>query len=178
MKYSLIPVVLISLCIASLPRSVKSPRYEIVKGVILSVISRRWIPKSQVPYVGDDVIDFSDMIVRFRLENRGRQDFYYLADNVLEGIQPVGFQLRRKQRNSEWEALYTPARGREDVFTEDSCRWFRLPSGCAIEFEREDVSYEKGQHAGSVFVNTEPEHKNRVEIISDSYLSLRNRRRN
>jgi hypothetical protein len=48
------------------------------RGVTLSVLSQRWIPKDKVPFIGDDVIDFSDMVVRFRLENRGKEDIYYL----------------------------------------------------------------------------------------------------
>jgi len=143
------------------------------RGVALSVLSQRRIPKDKVPYVGDDVIDFSDMVVKFRLENQGKEDIYYLADDVMSSIEPVGFQIFRKSRVAEWEGTYSPARGREGVFTGSGARWLLLPPGSAVEFERKDVSEKGGEHATTVYLNTEPEHKNRVELISNTYRSLK-----
>ena len=143
------------------------------RGVTLSVLSQRWIPRNEVPYIGDDVIDFSDMIVRFRLENRGRENIYYLADNALSSIEPVGFQLFRQRREAEWQGTYSPARGREGIFTGDGVHWLLLPPGSAIEFERRDSSIKRGEHATSVYLNTEAEHNNRVELISNPYRPLR-----
>jgi hypothetical protein len=51
--------------------------YEIShRGVTLFVISQRRI-QDKVPYVGDDVIDFSDLIVKFRLKNAGTEEIYF-----------------------------------------------------------------------------------------------------
>jgi hypothetical protein len=143
------------------------------RGVSLSVVSQRWIPKEKVPYVGVDVIDFSDMIVRFRLENRGKEDIYYLADNAMSSIAPVGFQVFRKTEGAEWEGTYSPARGREGIFTGVGVHWLLLPPRSAVEFEREDVSDKGGEHATTVYLNIEPRHKNRVELVSDTYRPLR-----
>ncbi len=104
------------------------------RGITLSVLSQRWIPKDKVPYVGDDVIDFSNLVVRFRLENRGNEEIYYLADDALNSIAPVGFQLFRKARGAGWEGTYSPARGREGIFTGVGVHWLLLPPGSAIEF--------------------------------------------
>ena len=68
------------------------------RGVALSVISQRCLPESKVPYVGDDFIDFSDMAARYRLENQGKENIYYLADHVLSSIEPAGFVLFRRTR--------------------------------------------------------------------------------
>ena len=176
MKYSIALILILSFCLGTFAQAVeKHTDKSSFNGVALSVLSRRWIPKQKVPYVGDDVIDFSDMIVKFRLENRCGVEIYYLADNVAGSIEPVGFQLSRRSKGEQWDAIYTPARGREGIFTGSDVRWLLLPPGCAVEFERTDLSYEKGQHATSVFINTAPEHKNRVEIISNTYLPLKKR---
>src|SRR5262245_41461179 len=142
-------------------------------GVALSVLSQRRIPKDKAPYVGDDVIDFSDMVVKFRLENRGKEDIYDLADNAMGSIEPVGFQMFRKSRVAGWEGTYSPARGSEGIFTGVGVHWLLLPSGSAVEFEREDVSDKDGEHATTVYLNTEPEHKNRVQRISNTYRPLK-----
>ena len=143
------------------------------RGISLCVVSQRWIPQGKVPYVGDDVIDFSDMIVRFRLENRGKEDIYYLADNAMSSIEPVGFQVFQKAKGAEWEGTYSPARGREGIFTGVGVHWLLLPPGSAVEFEREDVSDKEGEHATTVYLNTEPKHKNRVELVSNTYRPLK-----
>ena len=146
------------------------------RGVTLTVLSQRLIPQNQVPYVGDDVIDFSDLIVRFRIENRGKEDIYYLADVVSNGIEPVGFQLLRDSKRAEWDTTYSPARGREDIFTGDLFKWLLLSPGCALEFERTDLSFKGREHATTVFLNTEPEHKSRVELVSNVYRPLKRKR--
>ena len=143
------------------------------RGVTLSVISQRRIPKDKVPYVGDDVIDFSDLIVKFRLENRGNEEIYFLADDAMSSIAPVGFQLFRKSRSAEWEGTYSPARGREGIFTGVGVHWLLLPPGSAVEFEREDVSDKGGEHATTVYLNDALEHKNRVELASNTYRPLK-----
>jgi hypothetical protein len=79
-------------------------------GVTLSLLSQRCLPKNKVPYMGDDFIDFSDMTTRFRLSNRSSKDVYYLADGVTSTADPVGFELFRPNKRSDWEAPNTPAR--------------------------------------------------------------------
>ena len=138
-------------------------------GVTLSFLSQRCLPKDKVPYVGDDFIDFSDMVTKFRLENTGPNEIYYLGDNILNSIEPVGFQLQRKSRDDPWEAIYSPARGREGIFTGIAYSWFALRPGSALEFERRDVSFKESVHATSVFLNLKPEHKRRVEIVSNAF---------
>ena len=168
-------LILIPLCsLAVFSQTGNERSYEnSYRGVSLTVVSQRWIPKDKVPYIGVDVIDFSDVIVKFRLENRGNQDVYYLADDAISSVVPVGFQVSRGARQTEWEGTYSPARGREGIFTGVGVHWLLLPPGSAVEFEREDVSNKRGEHATTVYLNIEPEHKNRVELVSNTYRPLR-----
>ena len=145
-------------------------------GVTLSFVSQRCLPKDKVPYVGDDFIDFSDMVTRFRLENAGANQIYYLGDNILNSIEPVGFQLQRKSSDTTWEAIHSPARGREGIFTGIAYSWFALRPGSALEFERRDVSFKESEHATSVFLNLKPEHKRRVELLSNAFVVERCRK--
>lgn len=147
------------------------------RGVTLSFRSQRCLPKKEVPYVGDDFIDFSDMTTRFRLSNGSSKDVYYLASAVTSTADPVGFQLFRPNRRSGWEAPDTPARGREGTFTGEPVKWLVLPPGSIIEFETLDFSTRRGQHAASVFLNTRPAHDNRVEVISNAFVPIRCRKR-
>jgi hypothetical protein len=141
-------------------------------GVTLSLLSQRCLPKNKVPYVGDDFIDFSDMTTRFRLSNRSSKDVYYLADAVTSSADPVGFQLFRPNKRSDWDAPNTPARGRPDVFTGEGVNWLLLRPGSVVEFETLDFSPRRGQHATSVFLNTKPAHDNRVELISNAFVPI------
>jgi hypothetical protein len=142
-------------------------------GVSLSLLSQRCLPKNKVPYVGDDFIDFSDMTTRFRLSNGSSKDVYYLADAVTSTADPVGFQLFRPNKRADWDAPYTPARGREGIFTGEGVKWLVLRPGSVIEFETLDFSPRRGQHAASVFLNTRPAHDNRVELISNAFVPIR-----
>jgi hypothetical protein len=170
-RYTIAITLMIACCLSVFAQSEKQRSVEnSFRGIRLSFLSQRCLPKDKVPYVGDDFIDFSDMLVRFRLENRGKGDIYYLADNILSSIEPAGFQLSRKSKGAKWEATNTPARGREGIFTGEAYKWLLLPPGTAIEFEFTDLSAESGEHSASVFLNTEPEHKNRIELISNAYI--------
>jgi hypothetical protein len=139
-------------------------------GVTLTFLSQRCLPRDKVPYVGDDFIDFSDLVTRFRLENKGPEEVYYLANNILNSIEPVGFQLSRNGSGASWDAIYSPARGREGIFTGIAYSWFSLGPGLALEFERRDVSFKEPEHATSVFLNLKPEHKGRVELVSNAFV--------
>jgi hypothetical protein len=113
------------------------------------------------------------MVVKLRLGNRGKQDIYYLADDAISSMVPVGFQVFRKARMAEREGIYSPARGREGIFTGVGVHWLLLPPGSAVEFVRADVSDRGGEHATTVYLNAEPEHKNRVELVSNTYRPLK-----
>jgi len=60
-----------------------------------------------------------------------------------------------------------------DIFTGVGVHWLLLPPGSAVVFERKDVSDKGGEHATTVYLNTEPEHKNRIELISNTYRPLK-----
>jgi hypothetical protein len=142
-------------------------------GVVLTFVSQRCVARNKVPYVGDDFIDFSDLTTRFRLANTGTEEIFYLADDITTAKEPVGFQLFRPTKNADWEAIYSPARGREGIFTGDAFKWMLLRPGSAIEFDPEDVSDKVGDHATSVFLNTKPVHTNRVELVSNAFSPVR-----
>jgi hypothetical protein len=91
----------------------------------------------------------------------------------MSSIEPVGFQMFRKSRMEGWGGTYSPARGREGIFTGVGVHWLLLPPDSAVEFERKNVSDKGGKHATTVYLNTEPEHKNRVELISNTYRPLK-----
>jgi hypothetical protein len=172
LRLSLFLVVLAPVTCATFAQSSKPRDGEnTFRGAVLTFVSQRCIPSKKVRYVGDD-FDFSDLITRFRLENHGANEIYYLADNLLNGIEPVGFQLYRSNQTSDWEATHSPARGRDGIFTADVDKWFFLRPGFAIEFERTDVTNKGLQHATSVFLNSKPVHKNRVEIVSNAFAPI------
>lgn len=173
LKFGIIPVfTFLLICPNLFAQKTKTVSGNIFKGSTLTYLSQRCLPKDKVPYVGEDVIDYSDMITRFRLENNGKDEIYFLTSTISNNISPWGFVLFRKNKDAEWTSVYSPARGREGIFTDDSFRWLGLPPGFAIEFQNSDFSTKDGEHAVSVFVNTKPEHKNRIELISNEFVSV------
>jgi hypothetical protein len=171
---ALVFVIAFVCCAPIVAQSPKAPDNEnTFHGVTLSFVSQRCLPSDKVPHVGQDFIDFSDLVTRFRLANTGSQEVFYLVDHVLSGIEPVGFQLFRPNKDSDWMSIYSPARGRRDIFTGDAFKWLRLKPGSAIEFESSDVSGKEGEHATSVFLNLKPVHKNRSEIVSNTFAPVK-----
>ena len=69
-----------------------------------------------------------------------------------------------------WDAIYSPGRGSEGTFTGIAYSWRSLGPGLALEFERRDVSFKESEHATSVFLNLKPEHKERVEFVSNAFV--------
>lgn len=107
-----------------------------------------------------------DLVVRLRLVNDTRKPLYYLTG--VSSDEPVGAMLFRTKRKNAW-ASRSPSSGRQGEFTGDAYHWkLLLPSG-TLEFEVLDLSVATEQHAASVFVNDQPNHDGRVEIISSPY---------
>ena len=168
-------VVTLVCCTVLFAQSASSENSNVLHGVALTFVSQRCLPKTEVPYVGDDFIDYSDMSSKFRLVNRSSTDIYYLVA-VVTDTQPVGFQLVRANKRADWEALHSPARGRDGVFTGDGYTWRLLSRGAAIYFDTLDFSGKRGERATSVFVNSKPMHGNRMELISNSFVPVRCRK--
>ena len=173
-KFSFIILVLFSCTTIFAQTEKKNDNGNNFNGVTISYLSQRCLPPDKVPYISPsgDFIDSSDMIVRFRIENNGKQDIYYLAASVFNSISPVGYRLSRKSKAEEWGGIYSLGRGRERDYTGSSYHWVSLPPTMAVEFESTDLSSEEGEHATSVFFNTEAQHKNRVEVISNTFVPV------
>ncbi len=175
MKYLRFTIILIFTLFFYAPvfsQTTKTVKGNSFKGVTLIYLSQRCLPADKVPYVGKDIIDYSDMITRFRLENNSKEEIYFLTSMGSNLILPQGFVLFRKSKDEEWTSVYSPARGREGIFTGINFGWLGLPSGFAIEFESSGFSRTDGEHAGSVFLNTKPEQKGRVELISNEFVAV------
>lgn len=170
-RFSVILILLLTFGYYVFAQSVNQPDTENgYRGVTLSLVSQQCISKDRVFAIGDD--DFSnvsDMFVIIRLENQGKENIYYLSEDVRKSILPAGRQLYRDVNNVEWQTVYGDS-NHEESFTLDDYEWLLLPPKSAIEFKVLDSSDRKGEHAIAVFLNTAPENKNRTELISNTYI--------
>lgn len=173
MKSTITLVITLLVCKTVFTQAIKTIDGNNFKGATLTFLSQKCLPKDKIPYVGEDLIDFSDMNNRFRLENNGKEEIYFLASSISNSISPEGFVLFRKSKDIDWTSVYNPGRGREGVFSSKSTyRWLGLLPGSAIEFQYSGFSTSDGEHAASVILNSKPENKNRMELISNVFVTV------
>jgi hypothetical protein len=114
-----------------------------------------------------------DVIVRFRLSNKGRMTTYFYTD--WKGyIIPEGYTIRSLNDRIEWyvglEQISNKSPGIKKLMTSgDGGEWLALTSGMAIEFELFDsTARTRGKHAQTFFAKVGE--KNVIsEVYSDFY---------
>lgn len=148
-----------------------------LSGVRLICVSQRWltedIPAKKEPVPRDVQLlgTSDDLRVSFRLVNESKETIYYLASVYDDEPGPTGYILFRQAGEMEWKAA-TPNRGRKGSLTGGGYKWVRLSPGTAVEFEFSDPNACEGEHAASVMVNNQPDHEDRIEIISNPYMPM------
>lgn len=142
------------------------------KSAALELVSQRPVTEKDLPCIPKDSdIHFvpgkgDDLLVRFRLINYGDKGLYYLAS--VHDHAPTGYLLYRNDGAARWESTM-PDRGHEGSRTGGGYEWRLLKTGDSVEVEFSDLSTRPGDHGASVLVNYKPVHRDRVEIISESY---------
>jgi hypothetical protein len=75
-NFSITLIFTLLLCKTVFAQSIKTLSGNNFNGVTLTFLSQHCFPKDKVPYVGEDLIDYSDMNNIFRLENKGKNEIY------------------------------------------------------------------------------------------------------
>ncbi|MBK6749136.1 MAG: hypothetical protein IPG67_03785 [Acidobacteria bacterium] len=75
-------------CQSVLAQSIKTVSGNNFNGTTMTFVSQRCLPKDKVPYIGEDLIDYSDMNNVFRLENKGKREVYFLASTISNSVSP------------------------------------------------------------------------------------------